>query len=352
MEKDELYMWRCIELARNGLGRVAPNPMVGSVIVYNDRVIGEGYHKQFGHHHAEVNAINSVKDKTLYADSTLYVNLEPCCHYGKTPPCTDLIINYNIRRVVIGCVDIYDAVAGNGIAKLRNHGIQVEVGILKSKALELNKRFFTFHQKNRPYVILKWAQTADSFIDIERLPDSNSRPTWITSEKLRMLVHKWRTEEQAIMVGTNTALKDNPYLNVRDWTGRTPVRIVLDENLTLCSTLNLFDDSHLTLVFNNLENKQHYNTHRIRTDFKSPRLLQNILEVLKEKGIQSVIIEGGRKLLQAFIEANLWDEARIFQGNKFFGAGVKAPIIPVKGFMQTSIKHETLFWVKNPSNPY
>jgi len=352
MEKDELYMWRCVELARHGLGRVAPNPMVGSVIVHNDHVIGEGYHKQFGQHHAEINAINSVEDKSLLCESTLYVNLEPCCHYGKTPPCTDQIINHNIRRVVIGCVDVYDAVAGKGIAKLRNQGIHVDVGILKSASLELNKRFFTFHQKNRPYIILKWAQTVDSFIDIERLPDNHAKPTWITSEKLRMLVHKWRTEEQAIMVGTNTALMDNPYLNVRDWTGRHPVRVVIDEKLTLSSALNLFDNSQITFVFNSLKDKRHENTHWIRTDFKSARLLQNILEVLKQQGIQSVIVEGGQKLLQAFIESNLWDEARIFQGNKFFVAGVKAPAIPAKKFVQTLIEHETLYWVKNPSNPY
>jgi diaminohydroxyphosphoribosylaminopyrimidine deaminase / 5-amino-6-(5-phosphoribosylamino)uracil reductase len=352
MGKDEIYMERCIELARNGLGRVAPNPMVGSVIVLNDKIIGEGYHRQHGKAHAEVNAINSVKNVDWLSQSTLYVNLEPCCHYGKTPPCTDLIIHHRIPRVVIGCVDVYDAVAGKGISKLRNHGVDVEVGVLKSKAFELNKRFFTFHQKNRPYIILKWAQTADSMIDIERLPGSEARPTWITSEKLRMLVHKWRTEEQAIMVGTVTALKDNPRLNVRDWTGPLPVRIVLDENLNLSQSLSLFDDSQKTLVFNNIREDQKGNTHWVKINFASPLLLQEILEYLKGLGIQSLIVEGGQKLLQAFIETDLWDEARIFQGNKFFWKGVKAPEIPVKRFTNIYIGNEILYWVKNPSNPY
>jgi diaminohydroxyphosphoribosylaminopyrimidine deaminase / 5-amino-6-(5-phosphoribosylamino)uracil reductase len=352
MERDEFYMERCLELARNGLGRVAPNPMVGSVIVYDNKVIGEGYHRQFGMAHAEVNAINAVKNKRLLPKSTLYVNLEPCCHYGKTPPCTDLIIQNNISRVVIGCVDVYDAVAGKGIAKLRNQGIKVDVGVLRTKSLELNKRFFTFHQKGRPYIILKWAQTADSLIDIERLPGSATRPTWITSEKLRMLVHKWRTEEQAIMVGTITALKDNPRLNVRDWTGPAPVRIVLDENLNLSQTLNLFDNTQKTIVFTNKKDKISGNTQWINIDFASPQLLQNILNILKNMGLQSIIIEGGQKLLQAFIETDLWDEARIFQGNKFFSKGIKAPELQVHKFSQTLIGNEILYWVKNPLNPY
>jgi diaminohydroxyphosphoribosylaminopyrimidine deaminase / 5-amino-6-(5-phosphoribosylamino)uracil reductase len=352
MEIHEKYMHRCFELAANGLGKVAPNPMVGSVIVHDNRIIGEGYHKHYGKAHAEVNAVNSVKDKTLLPSSIIYVSLEPCCHFGKTPPCTDLIIEHKIPHVVIGCVDPYDAVAGKGISKLRNHGIQVDVGILKSKAMHLNKRFFTFHQKKRPYIILKWAQTADAFIDIERLPGTPALPTWITSEKLRMLVHKWRTQEQAIMVGTVTALKDNPRLNVRDWTGNSPTRIVLDENLTLSNTLNLFDNSQNTLVFNYKANRQEGLTEWVNVDFADPDVLKNILEILYQKGLQSVIIEGGQKLLTAFIQQGLWDEARIFQGSKFFEKGLRAPALPITKFTQEFIGKEILFWVKNPQNPY
>lgn len=352
MKTHEVYMLRCLELARGGLGHVAPNPMVGSVIVYQDRIIGEGYHTEYGKEHAEVHAIASVKNKALLPKSTLYVNLEPCCHFGKTPPCTDLILQHKIPHVVIGSVDPYDAVAGKGISRLRNKGVKVEVGILKTKCMQLNKRFFTFHQKNRPYIILKWAQTADAFIDIERLPGTPARPTWITSEKLRMLVHKWRTEEQAIMVGTITALKDNPRLNVRDWTGAQPTRIVLDENLTLAHTLNLFDNSQPTLVFNQLENRREANTYWIKTDFSHPELLENVLRELAKFQLQSLIIEGGQKLLKAFIDKNLWDEARIFQGNKFFEKGLRAPTLPLRKFSTVFIGKEILYWVKNPVNTY
>ncbi len=352
MNQQEIYMHRCLELARNGLGRVAPNPMVGCVIVHNNKIIGEGYHKEYGQHHAEVNAVRSVKDHELLKEATLYVNLEPCCHFGKTPPCTDLILHTRIPRVVIGSADPFDAVAGKGISKLRNHGVEVQVGILKNECLSLNKRFFTFHQKNRPYIILKWAQTADAFIDIERLPGTPARPTWITSEKLRMLVHKWRTEEQAIMVGTITALKDNPRLNVRDWSGKQPVRIVLDENLTLSSSLHLFDNSQKTIVFNQLQNKLEENLHWIKVDFGSNNFLMEMLAILKSEMIQSVIIEGGQKVLHAFIENNLWDEARIFQGNKFFVKGLRAPALPLEKFSQERIGNEILYWIKNPKNPY
>lgn len=347
MDEHEFYMHRCLELAKNGLGNVAPNPMVGSVIVNNGRIIGEGYHQKYGQPHAEVNAINSVKDKSLLPYSTLYVNLEPCCHYGKTPPCTDLIIQEKIPEVIIGSVDPYDVVAGKGIARLRNHGVKVKVGVLKGEAMKLNKRFFTFHQKGRPYIILKWAQTADAFIDIERLPGTPARPTWITSEKLRLLVHKWRTEEQGIMVGTITALKDNPRLNVRDWTGKQPTRIVLDENLTLSEKLNIFDNTQQTLVFNQKTEKNQELTQWIQTDFSSPNFLAEILRILKELQIQSIIIEGGQKLLKTFITQNMWDEARIFQGSKFFVNGLKAPTLPVEKFTQNFIGNEILFWVKN-----
>ncbi len=352
MEKYDFFMHRCLELAQNGLGMVAPNPMVGSLIVHNGLIIGEGYHQKYGGPHAEVNAIASVKNKELLTQSTLFVNLEPCCHFGKTPPCTDLILQSRIPHVVIGCIDPFDAVAGKGISKLRNNGVRVEVGILRKESLSLNKRFFTFHEKNRPYIILKWAQTADAFIDIERLPGTPARPTWITSENLRMLVHKWRTEEQAIMVGTITALKDNPKLNVREWSGNQPTRIVIDEDLTLSNTLHLFDNTQKTIVFNSKEDLIKENTHWIKLNFADKQFLEILLTELKNRKIQSVIVEGGQKLLKAFITSQTWDEARIFQGNKFFENGLRAPTLPQQGFSQIFIGQELLYWIKNPDSHY
>lgn len=352
MLSHEVFMTRCLDLAREGIGKTAPNPMVGCVVVHQGRVIGEGYHQEYGGPHAEVNALRSVINKELLKESTLYVSLEPCCHFGKTPPCTDLILHHHIPHVVVACVDPYDAVAGKGVSRLRNHGVKVELGVLKNHAMQLNKRFFTFQQKKRPYIILKWAQTADAFIDIERLPGTPARPTWITSEKLRMLVHKWRTEESAIMVGTLTALNDNPRLNVRDWSGPCPTRIVLDENLTLAATLSLFDNTQPTLVFNQKKDHSEGLTHWISVDFSDPDFLLNILHILAQKQIQSVMIEGGQKLLQAFIQKDLWDEARIFQGSKFFEKGLRAPVLPIQNFSQIFIGNEILYWVKNPLNPF
>lgn len=319
-------MQRCIELALNGLGYVAPNPMVGAVIVLDDKIIGEGYHKAFGDHHAEVNAIQSVSSKALLKKATLYVNLEPCCHHGKTPPCTDMIVHSNISDVVIGSVDPFDAVAGKGIARLRNRGCRVRVGVLKDQCKELNKRFFTFHEKKRPYIILKWAQTADSFIDIDRLPNAEKRPTWITSEKLRLLVHKWRTEESAIMVGTQTALKDNPRLNVRDWCGPSPIRIIPDRKLKLTPAYHLMDNTQPTIIINEIieESNGLIKYVKIRP---SEDLVQFVLDLLYRENIQSLFVEGGRQLLQSFIDKNTWDEARIFTGKQFFGSGIPAPLI-------------------------
>lgn len=344
---DELYMQRCIELARLGLGRTAPNPMVGAVVVHGDRIIGEGYHQKYGDHHAEVRAIEMVRNKALLPQSTLYVSLEPCCHYGKTPPCTNLIIEHNIPRVVIGTADPFDAVAGKGIARLRSSGCNVTVGVLKDQCRQINKRFFTFHEKKRPYVILKWAQTADGFIDTERLPSTEKRPTWITSEKLRLLVHKWRAEEPAILVGTNTALKDNPRLNVRDWSGPSPLRIVIDRNLKLGSTQSLLDNSQPTWVVNEQQERTLQNTHFIRLSFDKD-LFRNIFSMLHQKNIQSLIIEGGRTVLQTIIDDNMWDEARVFVGTQFFGKGIRAPEIPPpKPASQIIIGMESFFWFRN-----
>jgi len=324
----EQYMLRCMELARLGLGKTAPNPMVGAVIVYNQKIIGEGYHHQCGEAHAEVNAINAVENKDLLSESTLYVNLEPCSHFGKTPPCCDLIIQHKIPKVVICNVDPNRLVKGKGIEKLRNAGIEVIPNILKDEGEELNKRFFMFHRKNRPYIILKWAQTTDGFIDVERLPGQPQRPTWITSEEARMLVHKWRSEEQSIMVGTNTAFLDNPRLNVRDWKGKHPVRILVDRSLRLPQNLHLFDGSIPTLVFTlkEVEEDENTNVEFITIPFDE-YLPEHILGELFRRNIQSVIIEGGAKLLTSFIEAELWDETRIFTGHKYFSSGVAAPKI-------------------------
>ncbi len=347
MEIDTLYMQRCIDLALTGLGHVAPNPMVGAVLVADDKIIGEGYHRKYGDHHAEVNAIESVKDKSLLRKATLYVNLEPCCHHGKTPPCTDIIMQYQIPEVVIGTVDPFDAVAGKGIAKLRSKGCMVRLGTMKEECRKLNKRFFTFHEKKRPYVILKWAQTADGFIDIARQPNAEKRPTWITSEKLRMLVHKWRTEESSIMVGTQTALKDNPRLNVRDWQGPSPIRIVIDKKLTLPTDYYLMDNSLPTIVINEIEERSNGMT-RLKKTEKDTNIVRFVMDLLYAEGIQSLFVEGGRQLLQSFIDEGAWDEARIFSGRQFFGNGIAAPIIRnVKSRKQINIGSELLYRIRN-----
>ncbi|WP_452229597.1 bifunctional diaminohydroxyphosphoribosylaminopyrimidine deaminase/5-amino-6-(5-phosphoribosylamino)uracil reductase RibD [Lacinutrix sp. MEBiC02404] len=300
----EDYIKRCIQIAKLGLGTTRPNPMVGAVIVHNSRIISEGYTSAYGGNHAEVNAINAVVDKTLLQESTLYVTLEPCSHFGKTPPCSDLIITHKIPNVVIGCVDDNPEVAGKGIKKLRDSGCNVTVGILEEDCKKHHKRFFTFHNKKRPYIILKWAETTDGFI-APKYKDEN-KPVWITNEISRQLVHKWRAEEQAILVGTNTVIKDNPSLTVRDYTGNNPIRIVLDRNNLLSKEYAIFNDQAETITF-----KDH-NAKAICTH-------------LHKENINSIIIEGGSKTLQLFIDENLWDEARVFTGNILFKEGVKAP---------------------------
>lgn len=319
-------MQRCLELSKKGLGFVAPNPLVGCVIVHDNKIIGEGYHQLFGGPHAEVNAINSVKDKDFLKNSTLYVSLEPCSHFGKTPPCTDLIISAGIPRVVISCMDPFPKVAGKGIESLKNAGIQVETGILEKESEWINRRFFTFHKKQRPYIILKWAETKDGFIDIDR-KEKSPKITWITNETCRTLVHKWRTEEQAILIGTNTAIKDNPQLTSRMWIGKNPLRIVLDKNLTLAKNLNVFNNESDTLIVTQVESpsKSKHITH-LTTTFDN-KLFQNLLKTLYDHGVQSIIVEGGLHTLNSFINDNLWDEARIFTGNMEFTKGLPAPEI-------------------------
>lgn len=341
MEINPLYMQRCIELARQGLGNVAPNPMVGAVIVYNHTIIGEGFHKKFGEAHAEVHAVESVKNKDLLKDATLYVSLEPCDHFGKTPPCTSLIMKNGIPRVVIGTVDPFDAVAGKGISRLRNAGLEVQTGVLKSECNFLNRRFFTFHQKRRPYIILKWAQSQDGYLDKLRQSSDPACPTWITSPRLRALVHKWRSEEQAILVGANTAVMDNPRLNVREWTGKSPLRILIDPRLEVPQNLHLFDNSQPTIIFNGVKELSINSMDYVRIDFEK-NVPQQILDVLYQRSVQSVIIEGGRMVLNSFIEKNLWDEARVFYGVPFFKTGIPAPVIYGKTHESIAFEKETL----------
>jgi diaminohydroxyphosphoribosylaminopyrimidine deaminase/5-amino-6-(5-phosphoribosylamino)uracil reductase len=267
-----------------------------------------------------------VKDKSLLRDSVLYVNLEPCSHTGKTPPCADLIIKTGIPEVVIGTVDPNPLVSGAGIKKLKDAGIKVTTGVMTDSCRLLNKRFFTCHTLNRPYIILKWARTSDGFIDILRENPGISEPTWISNEISRILVHKWRSEEQAILVGTQTAIKDNPYLNVREWPGNSPVRLVIDRQLKLPKKLHLFDNKSPTIVFNALMDLHEDLTNYVCIDFETG-FIRNMLRYLAETGIQSVLVEGGRMLIDSFIQAGLWDEARVFTGARQFGAGVPAPEI-------------------------
>lgn len=323
IDSKELFMQRCISLAKMGSGHVSPNPMVGCVIVHNETIIGEGYHMEYGGPHAEVNAINNVENKSLLRESTLFVNLEPCSHYGQTPPCSDLIITNRIPNVIIGTKDPYSKVAGKGIEKMVEAGINVELGILEEDCNELNRRFFTFHNKKRPYIILKWAETVDGFIDRDR-SKVISKPTWITSDVCKMAVHRQRAEEDAVMVGTNTAERDNPTLNVRYWTGENPLRLVLDGKHRLQTELHLFDYVHPTIVFTREAKKNVKNLEYFEVDFED-YLHEDILEELYERNILSVIIEGGTRLLKGFISKGLWDEAWRFIGNKSFTSGIDAP---------------------------
>lgn len=325
MTTHEFYMKRCIELAKNGLGTTYPNPLVGSVIMYDNKIIGEGWHKKAGEPHAEVNAVNSVKDKSLLKKATIYVSLEPCCHYGKTPPCCDLIVTNEIPNVVIGTIDPFAKVAGKGIKKLLENGKNVTVGILEDQCNELNKRFFTFHQKKRPYIILKWAETKDGFI--APLSKEEKAPVWITNPYSRQLVHKWRTEEQAILVGTHTILDDNPKLDARDFLGKNPVRIVLDKSGKVSKNYHVKDASQKTIFITESEKYTSIENCNYENAIFDKHLVHSICEILYKNNIQSIIIEGGSTTIQSFIAANLWDEARIFKGKKIFQNGTLAPII-------------------------
>lgn len=337
-------MQRCLTIAAQGLGRVAPNPMVGCVVVYQDKIISEGYHQIYGGLHAEPNALKGV-DETLLKECTLYVNLEPCSHHGKTPPCADLIISKGIKKVYVGNLDTNPLVAGKGIQKLQDAGILVEYGILNEACRELNKRFFTFHEKKRPYIILKWAQTNDSFISQNPLP-IHKEENWITGTESKKLVHQWRTQEQAILVGYNTALLDNPLLTARLANGKNPLRIVIDKELALPKHLAVFNEDAETLVFNTKETIQKNNLHYVKIDFN--HLLTEMMNYLFTKNISSIIIEGGTNTLSQFIDQNLWDEARIFVNPlKNFVDGLKAPVINLSQANKQFVGTDELYILKN-----
>jgi diaminohydroxyphosphoribosylaminopyrimidine deaminase/5-amino-6-(5-phosphoribosylamino)uracil reductase len=328
LQKHEFYIKRCLQIAKNGLGTTQPNPMVGAVVVFEDKIIGEGFTSPYGGHHAEVNAINAVKDKSLLGKSRLYVTLEPCSHFGKTPPCSDLIILHHIPEVIIGCIDDNPAVSGKGIAKLKASGCAVTVGVLEAECKEHHKRFFTFHNKKRPYIILKWAETSDGFI--APFFKEEKKPVWITNTYSLQLVHKWRSEEHAILVGTHTVRDDNPSLTVRDWFGKNPIRVILDKTSNLNSSLNVFNDDAETIRI-----------HKDTIDFDRP-IARQICDLLYSKTINSIIIEGVSKTIQTFIDENLWDEARVFIGKAQFKEGTRAPRLKGQLVSETKILDDAL----------
>lgn len=323
MEQDEKYIKRCIDLAYLGKGKVAPNPLVGCVIVKDGIILGEGYHEYYGGPHAEINAINNVIDQSLIEGSTIYISLEPCTHIGKTPPCTLAILRLKPTRVVIGSKDTNPYVAGKGIDRLRQEGIEVVEGILEEECRRLNKRFFTFHEKRRPFVVLKWAQTQDGFLDRNR-EENEVGINWISSPETKVLVHKWRSEEQGILVGRNTILNDNPSLTVREFSGSNPTRIVIDSNLKLSNDVGVFSNEAPTLVFNRIKNEIVGSTEWIKIQETTTKF---ILEELYKRNIISILVEGGSRTLQYFIIDNVWDEARVIVSSVLFKEGMRAPVL-------------------------
>lgn len=325
MNVNPIFMDRALEIAALGGRAAMPNPMVGAVVVHNNTIIGEGYHAQYGGPHAEVHAIQSVKDRSLLPDSTIYVSLEPCAHFGKTPPCANLIVSCGIRRVVVGCLDPNPKVAGKGIQILKDAGIEVHERIRERECILLNRRFMTYQLLKRPYIILKWAETADRFI-----ARSDGSSKWISSEFSRRTTHRWRSQEMSILVGTNTARADDPALTVRHVTGTNPIRLVIDRNLTLPTSLKLFDQSVETWLFNEITEKVEGLTRwkRLAPDLPLP---QQICDALHAEKVTSLFIEGGAHTIQSFIDAGLWDEARVCQNPRTFGAGISAPTLGVAG---------------------
>ena len=346
----DIYMKRCFELAERGKGCVAPNPLVGAVLVHNDRIIGEGWHRRYGERHAEVDCLASVssEDRSFIPGSTMYVNLEPCAHTGKTPPCAPRLVSEGIGKVVIANEDPFEVVNGKGIDILRRAGVQVETGILANRGAWLNRRFFCFHRNKRPHIILKWAQTTDGYF----APPDRSR-FQVSNMHSMQLVHKWRTEEAAIMVGTTTALNDDPQLTARRWDGKQPLRIVLDELLRLPPTHHVFDSMAPTLVVNALVEDKRDNITFSKIAFDE-NLISNILELLHARNILSLIVEGGARLISSFIAAQLWDEARVFTGNWSLGNGIVAPLL-ADGSCSAKValgSDELRLFVNNRSCPY
>ncbi len=335
-EADDIkFMRRCLELAVKAEGMTYPNPLVGSVIVHKGRIIGEGYHLKSGGPHAEVIAINSVSDKSKLPDSTLYVNLEPCSHFGKTPPCADLIRANAIPRVVVGTTDTSAKVSGQGITKLRNGGCDVVTGVLEDECRRLNRRFFTFNERMRPYITLKWAQSADGFIDILRSEEHKTEQTWISGKPERVLVHKWRADEESILVGAGTVRADDPKLNVREWKGNDPLRIILSSSGSVDKDRAIAGTKGMLIVFTHNNDAVFENGEKVLLDKKIPSSEQ-VVAYLYKRGIQSLFIEGGAQVLNHFIEGGLWDEARIFTGYENFHEGVAAPVLKGKKMSQTA----------------
>lgn len=350
MANDELYMHRCLQLAETAAGHTAPNPMVGAVLVHNNTIIGQGYHKQYGGPHAEVNCINSVSEENrhLIPHSTIYVSLEPCAHHGKTPPCADLIIHHKIPKVVVGCRDPFKQVDGKGIEKLQRAGIDVTVGVLEQECKLLNKRFFTFHTKHRPYILLKWAQTGD-----HKIASLSAGRLLITNEVTNKLVHKWRSEEAAILVGTNTALADNPSLTNRLWHGKNPVRLVVDMQLRLPQHLHIFDGTVKTTVFNTVKHEDDDGVSYYQVT-KDVSLVQQIKNACYQNNIQSVMVEGGARLLQSFINEGCWDEARVITNEELFiGEGLAAPnLLDAKFTRQEKILTDSIHYFYHSTFPF
>lgn len=341
MGESNKYMLRAFELARLGIGNTSPNPMVGCVIVYGDRIIGEGFHQKCGAPHAEVNAINDVKEKELLKKATVYVSLEPCSHHGKTPPCAESLVKHCVKKVVIANVDPNPLVAGKGINILKNAGIEVTTGIMAEEGLELNKRFFKSIQQKRPFIILKWAQTSDGFI-----ARGNFDSKWISNKYSRKLVHKWRSEEDSILVGKNTAKYDDPTLSVRDWIGNDPLRIVMDHNLVLSKKLNLFNGKIPTVCYNTQKSYSKKNLEFVK--LSQDKFLAELLTDLHKREIRSLMVEGGAGTINAFIKEGFWDEARVFTAPVSFGSGIKAPILlDAKFYGKEEIEGDTLSYFKH-----
>lgn len=332
---DAQYMRRALDLAERGRGRVSPNPMVGCVIVHGDKIIGEGWHRLYGEAHAEVNAVGRVMDMNVLSESTCYVTLEPCAHYGKTPPCADLLIKHKLKRVVVAVKDSNPLVGGKGIARMQAAGIQIDYGVLEGEARALNARFFTAIEKQRPYILLKWAQTADGFV-----ARKNFDSKWISGKASRQLVHQWRADEDAIMVGTNTALYDNPKLNVRGTAGTDPLRVVIDKELKLSDDLQLFDGNQPTVCYNLIKTETHAKLDFVKLEKRD--FIHQLLADLHKRNVQSILVEGGSALLNSLISEGLWDEARVFQSGASFGGGIVASALPLGPSETISVEKDEL----------